>query len=88
VKVRAAHGLSASVARRVVEVARGYHASATLVAHDGRGRGHRANGRSVLELLLLGAGRGDVVTLRCSGTDAEAASAAIAEVLASEEVEP
>ena len=81
VKVRAVHGLSATVARSVVEVARGHRASATLTAYDGRGRGHRADGRNLLELLLLGAGPGEAVTLRCVGDDAPAACAAIAAVL-------
>lgn len=81
VKVRAPHGLSASVARSVVEAARGFRASATLTAYDGRGRGHRADGRNLLELLLLGAGSGEPVTLQCVGADARAAFEAIAAVL-------
>jgi phosphotransferase system HPr (HPr) family protein len=81
VKVRAAHGLSATVARSVVEAARRFGARAALTAYDGRGRGHRADGRNLLELLLLGAGRGDCVTVECVGDDADAAFEAIAAVL-------
>ena len=81
VKVRAPHGLSATVARSVVEVARGFAAATTLTAYDGRGRGHRADARNLLELLLLGAGRGEVLTLLCVGDDASAAYEAIAAVL-------
>lgn len=90
VKVRAAFGLSATVARTVVRAARGHRASITLTAYDGRGRGHRADGRNLLELLLLGAGRGDTVMLECIGADAPQAFAAIAAALgqpAHEEVE-
>ena len=81
VKVRATHGLSATVARSVVEVARGFRAATTLTAYDGRGRGHRADARNLLELLLLGAGRGEALTLQCVGDDAPAAYEAIAAVL-------
>jgi phosphotransferase system HPr (HPr) family protein len=92
VSIRAPYGLSATVARSLVEVARGFHASATLTAYDGRGRGHRADGRSLLELLLLGAVRGEAVTLECVGEDAPAAYQAIAAVLGhareNEEVAP
>lgn len=48
---------------------------------DGRGRGHRADARNLLELLLLGAGPGEVLTLLCVGDDASAAYEAIAAVL-------
>jgi len=81
VKVRAAHGLSATVARAVVSAARDARASVTLTAYDGRGRGHRADGRNLLELLLLGAGRGDTITLECVGQDAPAAFEAVAAAL-------
>lgn len=81
VKVRAPYGLSATVARSVVEVARGFEATTTLIAYDGRGRGHRADARNLLELLLLGAGRGEAVLLQCVGDDASAAYEAIAAVL-------
>lgn len=92
VKVRAPYGLSATVARSVVQAARGFRARATLTAYDERGRGHRADGRNLLELLLLGAVRGEAVTLECVGDDAPAAYHAIAAVLGEErgleEVEP
>jgi phosphotransferase system HPr (HPr) family protein len=92
VKVRAPYGLSATVARSLVETARSFRASTTLTAFDGRGRGHRADGRNLLELLLLGAVRGEAVTLECVGDDAPAAYQAIAAVLEEgrgfEEVEP
>jgi phosphotransferase system HPr (HPr) family protein len=81
VKVRAAFGLSATVARAVVATARRYAASISVTAYDGLGRGHRADGRNLLGLLLLGAGRDDTVTLECIGADAAAAFEAIAAVL-------
>jgi phosphotransferase system HPr (HPr) family protein len=92
VKVRAPYGLSATVARSVVAAARGFRARATLTAFDGHGRGQRADGRNLLELLLLGAVRGEAVTLECVGDDAPAAYQAIAAVLGEgrgiEEMEP
>lgn len=81
VKVRAPFGLSATVARSVVEVARGFRAAIILTAYDGRGRGHRADARNLLELLLLGAGRGEAVTVQCVGDDAPAAYEAVVAVL-------
>lgn len=81
VKVRAPFGLSATVARSVVEVARSFQAAIILTAYDGRGRGHRADARNLLELLLLGAGRGEAVTLQCIGDDGPAAYEAIVAVL-------
>ncbi len=79
VRVRAPHGLSATVARAVVEEARRHRASATLTAEAGRGQ--RADGRSVLELLLLEAARDEAITLECVGDDAQAAFEGIAAVL-------
>jgi phosphotransferase system HPr (HPr) family protein len=81
VKVRAPLGLSATLARAVVEVARGFVAASSLTVYDGRGRSHRADARNLLELLLLGAGRGDAVRLQCVGPDARVAREAIAAVL-------
>lgn len=88
VRMRATQGLSATMARSVVDVAKGFRATTTLIAIDGRGREHRADGRNLLELLLLGAGRGHAVRLRCVGADAPAAWEAIADVLGRAEVEP
>lgn len=87
VRLRGPHGLSATVARSVVAAARGFHASTTVTAYDAGGRGHRADGRNLLELLLLGAGRGEAVTLECVGDDALAAYEAIAAVLGQERAE-
>jgi phosphotransferase system HPr (HPr) family protein len=78
VKVRAEQGLHALLARRVAEVARGFQSS--VILDDGSG--HRADARNLLELLLLGVRRGDAVTLRCVGADADAAFVALAAVLA------
>lgn len=88
VRMRAAQGLGATMARRVADVAKGFGATITLIASDGRGRERRADGRNLLELLLLGAGRGHAVQVRCVGTDAPAAWEAIANVLGQSEVEP
>jgi phosphotransferase system HPr (HPr) family protein len=83
VKIRAQQGLHALLARRVAEAARGFQSSVLL----DDGSGHRADARNLLELLLLGVRRGDAVTLRCVGTDADAAFVAIAAVLAQGEVD-
>jgi phosphotransferase system HPr (HPr) family protein len=39
------------------------------------------NGKSILDLLTLGAGNGTTLTLRASGTDAEAAVEALAKLI-------
>jgi phosphotransferase system HPr (HPr) family protein len=43
--------------------------------------GHTANGRSLLELLTLGAPKGSALEVRVSGADAEAAMAAVTQVV-------
>jgi phosphocarrier protein HPr len=43
--------------------------------------GHTANGRSLLELLTLGAPKGSMLEVRISGTDAQAALAALTQVV-------
>lgn len=39
--------------------------------------GHEASGENILDLMMLGAAKGDTVTLRVSGEDAEARLAAL-----------
>lgn len=82
--VRVQCGLHARTARRLSETARSFQSAAFL--HDGRG--HRADVRNLLELLLLGVRHGEPVTLRCMGTDADDAFAALAAVLTQEAVTP
>jgi phosphotransferase system HPr (HPr) family protein len=76
--VSVASGLSSGPARQITGQARRFQCSATLA----NGRGEVADARSLFELLSLGAGPGERVTIRCHGSDAHAAYQAIAEVLA------
>lgn len=80
VRITAPHGLHARVAQRVADVARRFQATTTL--HDDHGR--RADARSLLQLLLLGAACGTPIALHCVGDDADTALAAIADVLGGE----
>ena len=82
VKISAPHGLHADFARRVTEVARRFQSSVMLESGDGR----RADARSLLQLLLLGAACGTCVGLRVVGDDAPTALAAVADVLGGEAV--
>jgi phosphocarrier protein len=60
------HGLHARPISRLVEVAVRYSSELT-VTHDGR----TADGRSILELMTLGAGPGATLTFAARGEDAE-----------------
>lgn len=71
-------GLSSGPARQINGQARRFQCTSTLANH----RGEIADARSLFELLSLGAGPGERVTIRCVGADARAAYEAIAEVLA------
>jgi phosphotransferase system HPr (HPr) family protein len=71
-------GLSTERARRIASHVRQFQCTATL-AND---RGEVADARNLFELLLLGAGPGSSVTVRCVGSDARAAYEAIAGILA------
>lgn len=77
VVVGVAAGLSSGPARQISGHARRFQCVATL-ANDS---GAVADARSLFELLSLGAGAGERVTIRCIGSDAHAAFEAIAEVL-------
>lgn len=75
--VGVASGLSSGPARQITGHARRFQCTATLANN----RGEIADARSLFELLSLGAGPGERVTIRCVGTDARAAYDAIAEAL-------
>jgi phosphocarrier protein FPr/phosphocarrier protein len=72
------HGIHARPAARIADLARQYHAQVALVASDGRS----ASARSPVALLALGLPHGAAVTLSASGSDAEAAVAALTELIA------
>jgi phosphocarrier protein len=65
-------GLHARAAARFVHVASGFSAR-IRVARDGR----EMDGKSILGLLLLAAGRGSVITITADGADEEQALAAL-----------
>jgi len=70
-------GLHARPISRIVELARAHRARLT-VGH----RGRTADGRSVLELMTLGAGPGSVLQVRAEGEDAGALLAAVESLIA------
>jgi phosphocarrier protein FPr/phosphocarrier protein len=70
------HGIHARPAGLISTAAKRFAAEASLLAH-----GRRANARSPVALMSLGAGKGDEITLVASGADAQAALEAIADLL-------
>ena len=76
--VGVAAGLSSGPARQISGQARRFQCTASLTNDSGE----VADARSLFELLSLGAGAGERVTIRCVGSDAHAAYEAIAEILA------
>jgi phosphocarrier protein len=71
-------GLHARASARFVTVASQF-ASAVSVAKDG----HEVLGTSIMGLLMLGAGPGETIAVRAEGEDAEAALAALVELVES-----
>lgn len=70
-------GLHARAAAKLVETASRFQAR----AHIGRGE-RLVDTRSIMSLLMLGAGQGSRLRLRVEGDDADAALAAITDLLA------
>lgn len=64
-------GLHARAAAKFVAVARGFEAGVT-VEREGERDGERADGRSIMDLLMLGAGPGTRLILSANGPDAPA----------------
>ena len=71
------HGLHARPISRVVELSRRFQAQVEIEF-----QGRTASGRSVLELMSLGAGPGSKLTLRADGPDAEGLVDALDELIA------
>ena len=69
-------GLHARAAAKMVHLA-GSFASSVHVAKDGES----VDGKSILGLLLLAAGQGSMVVLRCEGNDEAEAMAALVELI-------
>jgi len=72
------HGVHARPAGRIAQLAKTFAAETALVAFD-----RRANARSPIALMSLGLRHGDEIVVAASGGDAEAAVAAIAELIVS-----
>ena len=77
VEITNAKGLHVRAATVLAQVASGFRSEVTL-EHSGE----RANGKSVMNLLLLTAARGTRVRLMCEGDDAELALAALIDTIA------
>ncbi|MFF2090917.1 HPr family phosphocarrier protein [Paenibacillus sp. NPDC058174] len=69
-------GIHARPARRIVEAAKGYPCSITLVKE-----GRSFNARSLVHILSIGAKFGDTITVIADGDQADAAIAAIGSLL-------
>jgi phosphocarrier protein HPr len=76
-------GLHARPAARIVKLANNFTADIEL-AKDGVG----VNGKSIMGVMMLAAECGSSITIRANGPDAEAAVAALAELVASGFGEP
>ena len=70
------YGLHLRTAQRVAEAAQKFSSSLTI-----EGRQSRANAKSILELLILGAGQGASLELQAEGNDAELAIQDVASVI-------
>ena len=77
IRLRNAKGLHARVAARIVKVAGRFRSRAVLTVGD-----RRANARSIMAVLMLGAAMGATVRLETEGPDEQAAMEAMAAVLA------
>jgi phosphotransferase system HPr (HPr) family protein len=80
VTIAAKTGLSPFLARQIRDALQAFACTATI--HNGRGM--VADARNLLELLLLGAGQGERLTVRCAGPDAHAARDALCRALGEE----
>ena len=72
-----AHGLHTRPAARLVAVARAFDAEIRIAAN-----GRSADGKSIVSVLSLAAGRGTPLELRARGADAAAAVAELRAVIA------
>lgn len=76
VKVRNRLGMHARAAVKFVQLANKFRADVRVVKDD-----NEANGKSIMGLLTLVAAHGMAMTLICEGEDADAAVAALAELV-------
>ena len=69
-------GLHARAAARLVHTANQFQASVVL-----RTNGRETEATSILGVLLLGAGRGALIKVRCRGEDEQAAMSAVCDLI-------
>ena len=74
--IRNARGLHARAAAKFVEMAQGFNAE-IHVSRDGE----RVNADSIMELLMLAAGKGSEIGIETSGPDAERAADSLTELV-------
>ncbi|MEP3073649.1 HPr family phosphocarrier protein [Maricaulis sp.] len=74
--IRNARGLHARAAAKFVELAQGFDAE-IHVSRDGE----RVNADSIMELLMLAAGKGSEIGIETSGPDAERAADSLTELV-------
>ena len=70
-------GLHARAAAKLVHTANGFRANVLLVRD-----GEEVDAKSILGILLLAAGQGSHVVVRCAGEDEEEALRAVADLIA------
>lgn len=69
-------GLHARAAAKLVKLSASFEASVDIEKAD-----QRVNGKSIMGVMMLAASCGSIVTLYADGSDAEAAMAAIADLI-------
>jgi len=69
-------GMHARAATKFVQIANKYQ-SAITVEKDGQ----EVNGKSIMGVLMLVAAKGSFITVKCQGDDADAALAALAQLV-------
>jgi len=78
VQIRNRLGMHARAAVRFVQIANTFRSEVKVIKD-----GQEANGKSIMGLLTLVAAHGTTMVVACEGEDAEAAVAALAELVAS-----
>ena len=69
-------GLHARAAAKLVQTVQGFKSGVWL-----RARGHEVDARSIMGVMMLAAGTGTLLTVRAEGSDAEAALAAVVDLI-------
>jgi phosphocarrier protein HPr len=73
-------GLHARPAAQFVKTAKGFSSDIVVIKDE-----KEANAKSSLKIMTLGARKGDVITIRAEGGDAEEAVEALVELISAEE---